>query len=94
MRKLIRGPLLAVGLILVLATNVFATAGLGFHGSVPFHGALTRPVLAFEDHVLFGTWGDVDFDLQTIVIDPGATSGWHHHPGVVLVTVTTGTMTG
>ncbi len=94
MRKMFRSPLLAIGLILVSATTVFATAGLGFHPTAPFFGTLSRPLHAHADGIELSARGQVDFVRQTIVIDPGATSGWHHHPGIVLVTVTTGTMTG
>ena len=34
-----------------------------------------------------------DFALAKVVIEPGGTTGWHHHPGVVLVSVASGTVT-
>src|ERR687893_834601 len=33
-----------------------------------------------------------DFALAKVVIEPGGTTGWHHHPGVVLVSVKSGTV--
>jgi cupin domain len=39
------------------------------------------------------TSGPTDVVTQKVTYHPGATSGWHYHPGVVLVTVTSGTAT-
>jgi quercetin dioxygenase-like cupin family protein len=34
-----------------------------------------------------------DFAIAKVVIEPGGTSGWHHHPGVALVSVNSGAVT-
>jgi quercetin dioxygenase-like cupin family protein len=34
-----------------------------------------------------------DFALAKVVIEPGGTTGWHHHPGVALVSVNSGAIT-
>src|SRR5215212_3663985 len=34
-----------------------------------------------------------DLAIVKVVIDPGGSTGWHHHPGVVLVPVESGTVT-
>jgi quercetin dioxygenase-like cupin family protein len=34
-----------------------------------------------------------DFALAKVVIEPGGTTGWHHHPGVALVSVNSGAVT-
>src|SRR3954470_6620007 len=34
-----------------------------------------------------------DVAVATVTIDPGGSSGWHHHPGIVLVVVQSGTVT-
>src|SRR5215208_1804991 len=34
-----------------------------------------------------------DFALAKVVIEPGGTTGWHHHPGVALVSVNAGPVT-
>ena len=34
-----------------------------------------------------------DFALAKVVIEPGGTTGWHHHPGVALVSVNSGVVT-
>jgi quercetin dioxygenase-like cupin family protein len=34
-----------------------------------------------------------DFALAKVVMEPGGTTGWHHHPGVALVSVNSGAVT-
>src|SRR5215213_8601823 len=34
-----------------------------------------------------------DFALAKVVIEPGGTTGWHHHPGVALVSINSGAVT-
>jgi len=36
---------------------------------------------------------DFDIAVQSILFDPGGTSGWHSHPGPVFIQVVLGTMT-
>ncbi len=33
-----------------------------------------------------------DFAIAKVVLEPGGSSGWHHHPGVTLVSVASGTV--
>lgn len=40
----------------------------------------------------FQSKADVDLVTQTITFAAGSTSGWHAHPGVVLVTVASGSL--
>jgi quercetin dioxygenase-like cupin family protein len=37
--------------------------------------------------------GNADVAMLTVTYDPGGSSGWHHHPGVGLVAVQTGSIT-
>src|SRR3954452_13432447 len=34
-----------------------------------------------------------DVAVATVTIEPGGSSGWHHHPGIVAVVVQSGTVT-
>ena len=34
-----------------------------------------------------------DLAIAKVVIEPGGSTGWHHHPGVTLVSVASGTVT-
>src|SRR5215218_3165706 len=36
--------------------------------------------------------GSADIALVKVVLAPGGSTGWHHHPGVVLVSVKSGTV--
>ncbi len=51
-------------------------------------------VKAYAGHqVKLHTKGATDVAVQTITSPPGGSSGWHSHPGVVLVAVQSGTVT-
>ncbi len=53
-------------------------------------GTLTTPVNAKADGIVLRTGHDTDHAVQKNVLPPGASSGWHRHPGVVLATVQSG----
>ena len=46
-----------------------------------------------SDGVKFQTKGATDVRVQRLVFAAGSSSGWHHHPGIVLVTVESGSVT-
>jgi hypothetical protein len=46
-----------------------------------------------SDRVKFQTKGPTDVRVQTLTFTPGAVTGWHHHPGFVLVAVESGQVT-
>lgn len=46
-----------------------------------------------SDRVKFQTKGPTDVRIQQLVFAPDAYSGWHHHPGIVIVTVEAGELT-
>jgi hypothetical protein len=84
----------------------FATAALGSHGSnmfgiLPGHDGteilvdadLDETVQRNSDRVKFQTKGPTDVRVQRLVVGPGGSSGWHHHPGIVIVAVQTGDLT-
>jgi quercetin dioxygenase-like cupin family protein len=95
MRKAIRSPLLALALIVVFAGTVLATfpvpAG-SFHLTILSRGTLSEPVHFNTGAVKFQTKGSVDFVAATATFDAPGSSGWHAHPGVVLVTVESGSL--
>jgi quercetin dioxygenase-like cupin family protein len=79
----------------VLALGTFAavalaSAGVGFHPESLVTGNLDKRVQANSDQVKLQTKGLTDVRVQKIVIDAGGNSGWHHHPGIVIVTVASG----
>jgi quercetin dioxygenase-like cupin family protein len=75
-------------------TAALASPPIGFHPTT-FVAEAERPapIHLNSDRVKFQTKGPVDVRVQTITIDPGGRSGWHHHPGMVIVAVQTGTVT-
>src|SRR3954466_13854572 len=86
-------PPLALGLAAVIAGTALATGASGFHGT-PLARGTTAGAMQFNvGDIKFQTKDRVDFAHATVTIDPLGQSGWHSHPGVVLVTVTSGTVT-
>lgn len=71
-----------------------ATPAIGTITATLFaRGTLTTPANANADGVELRTQGPTDHAVQKIVFGAGSSSGWHRHPGVVLVTVESGTLT-
>ena len=48
---------------------------------------------ATSERIKFQTKGSADVRMQTGTFDAGGRGGWHHHPGMVIVAVETGTLT-
>lgn len=92
MGKAIRSPLLALGLIVLFAGTVFATASSNFTPTQLGRGTLSRSVHFNSGAVKFQTKGSVDFVTNSVTIGPMGSSGWHAHPGVTLVTVASGSV--
>lgn len=46
-----------------------------------------------SDEVKFQTKDPTDVRIQQLVFGAGAYSGWHHHPGIILVSVQSGAVT-
>ena len=93
MRKAIRSPLLAVALIALAAGTAGATPGAGAVGNIVSRGIATERVHFNTGEVKVQTKAPVAIVNQTIAFAAPSTTGWHAHPGVVLVTVTSGSLT-
>jgi quercetin dioxygenase-like cupin family protein len=89
----IRSPLLALALVTVFAGTALATGATGFSATTLARGTVSTRVSAHADGIRLRTSGDVDFVTSAVNIAPLGSSGWHTHPGVVLVTVTSGSLT-
>ncbi len=92
MRKALRSPLLAVALVIVFAGTALATVASGLTPSTLSRGTVADNVHFNTGEIKFQTKADVDLVTQTITFAAGSTSGWHAHPGVVLVTVASGSL--
>jgi quercetin dioxygenase-like cupin family protein len=84
---------LVVGLF-VIAGVALATPGIGILGIVHARGTSADELnIHSAEGIKLKTRGPVDFVTQQITIQPGGTTGWHSHPGPVLVTVKSGALT-
>jgi len=92
-RTVFRSPILAVVLVVVFAGTALATSANGFNSSLLARGSLSETGKFSADGIKLKIKGAVDVATATITIEPGGSSGWHSHPGVVLVTVKSGTVT-
>ena len=71
-----------------------ATPGLFVSASTPVRGTIAEPFKVQVDGVLkLKTKRPIDVVDQAITIEPGGHTGWHSHPGPVLVVVKAGTFT-
>ncbi len=89
----VRSPLMAVALVALFAGTVLATPASNFVGTLTSRATLSDDVHFNTDAVKFQTKGPVDFVTATVNIGALGSSGWHSHPGVVLVSVVSGSLT-
>src|SRR5882672_11331489 len=93
-RKLILG---LAGITVIAAsgaTIAFASPGSGFTSTILAHRAtLSDSVKVNDDRVKLQTKDPTDVQVQTITYRPHGFSGWHFHPGLVIVVVESGHIT-
>ena len=78
--------------------GICAAAALGSPASgVSFENLVAKADLAAvhlnSDRVKFQTKGPTAVRVQKLTFQPGASTGWHHHPGFTLVAVESGEVT-
>ncbi len=56
-------------------------------------GTVSHGIHVRADGIKLKTHNPMDIVTQQVTIAPSGTSGWHTHPGIVLVTVFAGTVT-
>jgi quercetin dioxygenase-like cupin family protein len=78
----------------VLATTAvaLATPGGGFVATLFSRAGLTQRTAVTANGITLDTGAPADFASQTITYSPGGFSGWHRHPGFVLVEVQSGSV--
>ncbi len=85
---------IGVAVIGTLATAVaLGSPGSGNTITTLVTGNFDQTVHLNSDRVKFQTKDATDVRIQKIVFAPGAFSGWHHHPGMAMVTVESGAVT-
>jgi len=84
-----------VGMVAVtaFASTADASPSTGFTPTVLATASLDRPVHVHSDGVKLTTKEATDVRVQQVVFAPGGSSGWHHHPGIVMVVVASGSVT-
>lgn len=89
--------LAVVGLAALAAVSAAAIAlaspGTSTSTILASRSTLSDSVQVNQDRIKFQTKEPTDLVTQQVTFAPGAYSGWHHHPGVILVLVKTGTVT-
>jgi quercetin dioxygenase-like cupin family protein len=84
--------MLALALIVGLTGTALATGAINFTSTLLARGTLSESVHFNSGEVKFQTKGSVDFVTNSVTISPNGSSGWHSHPGVTLVTVSSGSV--
>jgi hypothetical protein len=75
------------------ATVALATTGSGISTTTYVAAQFSKTVHINSDRVKFQTKDPTIVRVQKFEWSPGAYSGWHHHPGVIIVTVQSGSVT-
>ena len=76
----------------VMGTPALASPGSGITAETYVTGTLKGDNQQNSDRVKFQTKDDTAVRVQKLVFSAGGFTGWHHHPGIVIVTVQTGTV--
>lgn len=82
--------ILALGASMSVA---LASPGSGLTVKTLVTANLDHALHANADHIRVHTKGSTVIRVQNIIFTTGAKTGWHHHPGVVVVAVESGTVT-
>ena len=84
----LRRALLVIAPIMAMTAIAFATPSSGFITVL-----LARATLAERLKIQTHPHELTDIVVQSVAIEPGGQSGWHSHPGPILVSVKSGTIT-
>jgi quercetin dioxygenase-like cupin family protein len=89
------GPIVVISTLITL----LAGAALATPSTTDFVGKLLARASFGQLHAqhsgvkVDSTQGKADVAVYKVTIGPGGSSGWHHHPGVVLISVKSGAVT-
>jgi quercetin dioxygenase-like cupin family protein len=84
-----------VGVVVVgtFAGVALATGAVGFTAQPLVTANLNDTIHLNSDRIKLQTKDPTVVRVASVVFAAGGTSGWHHHPGFVIVTVKTGSVT-
>jgi quercetin dioxygenase-like cupin family protein len=91
-RSIIRATVIAIVALVTVTSAALATSPVGQSVTNFVGGSLTTIADVNTDRIKVQTKGAVDVAMFTVTYAGGGTSGWHTHPGFLLVTVKTGTV--
>lgn len=77
----------------ISATAALASPGSGISSDNLVTANLDEPGHINSDRVKFQTKDRTDVRVQRLTFAAGSYSGWHHHPGVIIVAVASGSVT-
>jgi len=92
-RKAILSAAIGLAAVAILGVTALASLGAGVSATPQVRGTLTDDVKVNADRIKFQTKGATDVVVQTVTYAAGGYSGWHTHPGFVLVVVDSGAIT-
>ena len=92
-KHIIGGATVGVVVLAAFAPTAYASPPTGLTSTILATASLDRPVQFHNDGVRLQTKQATDVRVQQFVFAPGSSSGWHHHPGVVMVVVASGSVT-
>ena len=84
---------IGVAAIGTFAAVAFASSPSHFTATTLVTANFANDVHLNSDRVKFQTKDPTDVRVQKIVVTAGGSSGWHHHPGIVIVAVALGSVT-
>src|SRR5262245_25205056 len=92
--KIKRVVIVAFAVFVVVAGVAVATPGLLVTATTPVRGKIAKPFEAnVKGVVKLKTKGPIEVADQVLTLQPGGHTGWHSHPGPVLVVIKSGTFT-
>lgn len=84
---------IALGASALIAAPALASTGSGITSTILATSNLDEIININHDKIKFQTKGPTDVRVQRLDFAAGAYTGWHHHPGIVIVTVASGLIT-
>lgn len=87
------GALFGTAAAATMATVALAEPGSGVSAAPSIAAPLNETVDADHDRIRLRTKELTDIRVQKLTFTPGSKSGWHHHPGVIIVAVQKGKVT-
>ncbi|HEY3210762.1 MAG TPA: hypothetical protein VGL18_13420 [Actinomycetota bacterium] len=93
-RKWLIGAAVGVAVLGIVTATALGSPGGGFEQTILGHRAtLANAIHSNFDGIKLKTKAPVDEQMITITYHPGGFSGWHYHPGFVMVIVESGHIT-